>query len=561
MASVTVDCSGIGYPGKKLRVPITPSTPLSKVRDEACAKLKLKAQSYGLSKDRHNLDLSLPFRLANLAINCRIDLVSATSSKKPSRVNVALDVEVPPGSGSSQRIIRSYLSDVTLWEVLAGAEDGFGPGALTAASNGDDMYLQPVLTSMNRKLDGELHRMTLASVGLVSGSVLIRVRFEKTDTPIAQMLPALQEMAKEAEDRKNQEPVNGEKQTSAAGGDAGSSRSTRMEARSSQQPQQPQQPCTVQNFQAQPSVAPPQTSTVASEAAPRVNARATGPVESPKTPATAQSTAVPQAARAQAVKVAAKQTTDANRRSANDELPVNIDLRVFRPSADQVDISRIQIPDDFYNFSENDLRAQLAQQAKNRRETEGAVLMTRRMRERAKEQRLQKFNRCIIRIRLPDRSCVQGTFRSKDDVGRVFEFLRKQLRDENLSFYLYTTPPVRRFKPSGESLWELGLVPAGLVYMAFDDKSLMDTSASALLKDNVFALMEDLPREEPVVVSFTASDPTTATAADSTDSNANNVESYDDWNRPQPPAAAGPQPPPPTVTKSGQKMPKWFRPQ
>lgn len=41
MTSLVVDLSGLGFAGRKVKVSVTPSTPLSVVRDQACEKEKL----------------------------------------------------------------------------------------------------------------------------------------------------------------------------------------------------------------------------------------------------------------------------------------------------------------------------------------------------------------------------------------------------------------------------------------------------------------------------------------------------------------------------------------
>lgn len=323
---------------------------------------------YGLQYKKSKVDLSLPFRLSNLPSNCRLDLVKAAPLKN-SNVNVALDVQLLGkrgkfadlqflflgthglevmmliwlgyylGTAGSQRLVKSYRSDQTLWDVLVGAEDGFGPGALTAATHGDGTYMRPVLTFMNRRAEGALHETTLSSVGLTSGSVLLRLQFEKTETPIEKALPNLLEQTTIAK-KKIEEKEKADEERSAK---------------------------RIQMIE-------------------KIAAKK-----------------VAKESEAAAKSLQAKMDTSPQ----GDEV-IDRDRKVYRPSESQTDISGIHIPDSFYAFSESDLRGQLAEQAKKAKETgSNAILMTKKMREKLEAQKWAKFKRCIIRVRFPDRTCLQ----------------------------------------------------------------------------------------------------------------------------------------------------------
>jgi hypothetical protein len=92
-------------------------------------------------------------------------------------------------------------------------------------------------------------------------------------------------------------------------------------------------------------------------------------------------------------------------------------------------------------------------------------LMTREMRERQKKRYLSTK----LRIKMPDRIEIEGTFSVLETIGDVVRFVREQLRDSAWPFYLFVTPPrtvLSEFQQDA-TLGELELVPAAVVMLAF----------------------------------------------------------------------------------------------
>uniref|UniRef100_A0A7S3ADD2 UBX domain-containing protein n=1 Tax=Rhodosorus marinus TaxID=101924 RepID=A0A7S3ADD2_9RHOD len=613
---ITVELSGLGYPGKKVKVSTTPTTPLSKVRDEACAKVKLDAAGYGLVREKDALDLSLPIRLSNLPGNCTVQLVRINKNVSK-KVKIALDVALG-GTGGSRRFVREHKSNETLWELLVETEKELGPGALTAMRSGDGKYMKPVLTFMNRQVDGNLHETTLNSLGLSSGSVLLRLRYEKTETPIEEMLPKLEEQSAaaagarksqasqaatspqtsktaqtQASTEQNRVPSKAHPGATGAGPNLRNSGST---AERSQQkvldwdlkapvasdaaPSPPKvldwdrkPPVRTDSVPSQPKVLDwdntpgpqssspstrettgPRTSTLEWDKPGSQTASSSSQVAHPVIQWDAQPAAGGPSGASQVGTTAGRKVPS----SPESER----DLRVYRASESQTDISRFNIPEAFYRFQETDLRHQLADSARRHRQNDNAVLMTRAMREKENAKKRDKYKKCLVRIRLPDRTCIQGTFWPSDSISIVYKFVRSNLKEQDLDFYLYDTPPRRRMGESSEDLWSLGLVPATLLYLTFEGEPLRDQSAQALLAPQAMQRMEELPKVEiPVPEDFIKPQENGHIARtihrdiEGTDSDGMDVDDEREARRLKT-AQMGAKPVQPS---DGKKVPKWFR--
>lgn len=154
--------------------------------------------------NRHNnrtLDLSQPIRLSNLSSGAKLELV--VLSKSPSVVSVALQLPESESEGiQNSRLIDKFPSTTTLWLVLRKFESGV-PGAEMATKifnftargkpqpdNGDTgsgriYHEAPVIQVMGRELVSfQDFQKSLGQLGLNAGSVLLRLSFRITQTPL-----------------------------------------------------------------------------------------------------------------------------------------------------------------------------------------------------------------------------------------------------------------------------------------------------------------------------------------------------------------------------------------
>ena len=173
----------------------TPTKHLSDVLQEACKKLGLDPSKHGLKNSSNKtLDLSQPIRLSGLSSGAKLQLV--VLSRSPSVVSVALQLPDSEANGQS-RLTDKLPSSTTLWLLLRHFESSSGVArnftargiAKTeddgAAGAGRMYYETPVIHVMGRELVSftDLQK-TLAQLGFNSGSVLLRLSFRGTETPL-----------------------------------------------------------------------------------------------------------------------------------------------------------------------------------------------------------------------------------------------------------------------------------------------------------------------------------------------------------------------------------------
>ena len=184
---------------KRTQVKVTPGKILREVLEEACKSRKLNPEEYTLKNQNNKaLDLSQPFRLSGLSAGAKLQLTQA--SKSPGVVSVALQLPESE-SGSAQRLNDKFPSNTSLWLVLRKFEDAVaGPSsrqinitqrgiATSAQGQGRLVYEQPCLHILNRNLEtfSDLQK-NFAQLGLNGGSVLIKLRYKKTEAPLEEAM-------------------------------------------------------------------------------------------------------------------------------------------------------------------------------------------------------------------------------------------------------------------------------------------------------------------------------------------------------------------------------------
>ena len=195
---------------RSTKVKTTPTKHLSDILQEACGKLGLDPSRHGLknSKDKA-LDLSQPFRLSGLSSGAKLQLV--VLSRSPSVVSVALQLPESEAGGSS-RLTDKFPSTTTLWLLLRQFESSsaiarnftargiaqVGSGGVTGS--GRLYYETPVIHVMGRELVSftDLQK-TLAQLGFNSGSVLLRLGFRATETPLEEAMVEIDQYFKSVE--------------------------------------------------------------------------------------------------------------------------------------------------------------------------------------------------------------------------------------------------------------------------------------------------------------------------------------------------------------------------
>jgi hypothetical protein len=375
---------------EKVKIKVSPATLMTEVLADYCKQKGMEVERATLLHKGKPVDLSTPFRLSGLSNNATLTVGQRASTAVPV-LTIALQLD-------STRVQAKFQVSNTLWQVLLGFEalDGqlnltrlmqaqppsgerTGFLHLSAAKPGPVGWMQPVVTLLNKQFSSieDLSATTLQSLGLTSGSCLLRVSHQWTprdSVPTTNVTPAV--------------PV-----TAAT--------------------------------PSPPASAP--SAPVASVAGGGNNNNAPAPVEvefakpepvAPR-PAKAQKTEEEEA-------VAAAPVVDAT-------VPENRNFVVFQPSDVPFNPSSFEVPDDFYNLAPSDLAA-----AKGGNKE--AVLMTREFREKKQMAAYAKFVKTNIRVRFPDRWELQGTFLSHEGTMQLVEFVRRFVAEDR-EFVLYTTPP------------------------------------------------------------------------------------------------------------------------
>ncbi|KAI5307417.1 hypothetical protein KEM55_008331, partial [Ascosphaera atra] len=160
---------------------------------------------------KKELDLSLSFRLSGLSTGAKLELVQR--SRSPAVVSVALQLPENVSKGTvNGRLIDKFPSNTTVWGVLRKFESGIAGGSSernltgravpnTTVGAGRPFYETPVVNAMGRELCQftDLQK-TLGQLGYNSGSVLLRLSFRVTDTPLEDAMANIETYFKSVEE-------------------------------------------------------------------------------------------------------------------------------------------------------------------------------------------------------------------------------------------------------------------------------------------------------------------------------------------------------------------------
>ncbi|KAF9166049.1 hypothetical protein DFQ26_008803 [Actinomortierella ambigua] len=172
--------------------------------------------------------------------------------------------------------------------------------------------------------------------------------------------------------------------------------------------------------------------------------------------------------------------------------PLNV--RVFRPPEDSSTplSNQIELPDDFYTLSSQELLSLLNSQKRAREVEESRAFKTSQMRAEEEKAREQKYPKTILRIRFPDRVQLQATFASSSTtVQQLYRWVASVCIGQGEKFELYTTPPKKVLKEDRQTLYQAGLAPQSIVYFSWKDSQL--NHHAPFLKVEYLSKMEDLP--------------------------------------------------------------------
>jgi hypothetical protein len=142
------------------------------------------------------------------------------------------------------------------------------------------------------------------------------------------------------------------------------------------------------------------------------------------------------------------------------------DLTIIVAVPGQQSLSSFDLPADFYELSQEDIRAQM--QARKDEAALALTLQTQAMRASEKGS-AKKYKFTMLRLRLPDGSALQGIFFPHETIGTVAEFLCSALANPAAGFSM-SGPGRQHLQDYSQKLSAAGLVPSALLNVSFGDE-------------------------------------------------------------------------------------------
>ncbi|KAK4536710.1 hypothetical protein CDCA_CDCA09G2735 [Cyanidium caldarium] len=474
MVQLQFDLSAVSRGGVRQRVEVGPGTLISEALAQA-----VRAACRGNSDQwpgagcvpevselavRHGgrvVDLSLPFRLSGLSANARLEVVwrraaphgtTRTAAAGPGVRTVRVAVQF--GGKAGERIEVTAALDQTLWQVLSAADGAYlwslRPRRLTAR------YL-----NVERVGVRAMCATRLMELGLAGGArALIRVEAHES-----------------AEDVEGWEAVR------------------EVDGTWSASP-------SVANATA-PAVENGSASTLA--VVRRNDAR--GAQQSDPVGALGEKTETPQAVAGTATPSMPRPTSNAVQSTADatTEHPAREvrPFRVYRPSESSVYSSKLDLPEAFYELTPEELRALLAERQVRREEERTLRLRHSRPPSQniATTATTTATSPCLIRVRMPDRVVLEGTFAADETAEDVYVFVRAHLRTpltHASDFELHQARPRRVIQRCNGRLEALGLAPASLLHFRLrhqEGELAAEASNGSYLSEETLSRMEASPWE------------------------------------------------------------------
>ncbi|KAK5926900.1 hypothetical protein CgunFtcFv8_022435 [Champsocephalus gunnari] len=522
--------------GRRQAVKVSPNTPLLQVLEDVCKKHGFNPDDHGLKFQRTAVDLTLPWRFANLPNNAKLEMVTDTRKQAvaDSQVRIALQME----DGSRHQ--GSFSCGQTLWELLT----HFPQISVSETES------TPVCVYMRDEVSGEeaLKKTTLRSLGLTGGNAIVRFLLKKNKaegdtgeateaaamptmlvakktTPSPSSLPdpapSPPEMFKTEMPIKHVTPQQPVVAPTPASAPSRSLPFQKEEVPISQDAVRPKVPPVERvmpeedgeeagpsGLNSHPSSSSSSSSSFAAPSAPFIpftggGQRLGGPqgctVGRPLSSSSSSSSALTVAVDSPKAKKlksshgsSIKGQSTANQPDEDMDLgefsaPAERELLIYHLDAVSRHSDHRDLPDEFFEVTMDDVRKRFAQLKSQRRHLEEAPLMTKALRESQMREKMERYPKVVLRVQFPDRHVLQGFFRPLETVGAVRQFVSSHLEDPELSFYLFITPPKTILDDPSATLFQADLFPGALVYFGSDDnreiymkKELVDSSVSAL---------------------------------------------------------------------------------
>ncbi|KAI8074312.1 uncharacterized protein B0P05DRAFT_548079 [Gilbertella persicaria] len=154
--------------------------------------------------------------------------------------------------------------------------------------------------------------------------------------------------------------------------------------------------------------------------------------------------------------------------STTEETTFDRQIKVLSPPKNGGSVP--ELPESAYKLDANEVK-QLYQSTVERREKlENSPLKTQKMRDKEELEKLKKYPKTTIRIRMPDHTIVQAVFQSKEKVAALYDFVRSLLVTSERKFVLCLPPRTKLIEPT-VTLFKAGLTPASNVLFGWIEKT------------------------------------------------------------------------------------------
>ncbi|CAL8332197.1 unnamed protein product [Merluccius merluccius] len=500
--------------GRRQTVKVSPNTLLLQVLEDVCKKHEFNPNDHGLKFQRSVLDLTLQWRFASLPNNAKLEMVPSTRKQTTADSQVRIGLQLEDGS----RLQGSFSCGQNLWELITHFPE---TRCVLLVQSGST----PVCVYMRDKVSGEeaLKTTTLKSLGLTSGSAIVRLLLKNNKTPEEDGRDAMETAAMAIAPVVQENKPNSSQSSDGLAASQPETLAVKVPVctptpkrsveaipvpAATTAPIPPEVPPATQGasglqgnsasampvedgeragpsglVSAQPALphpTPAASFTPFSGGGQRLGGPAAGGAGHLLSSSASSSVASIATGGSPKAKKA-KPSRNSNAKGQVNQRDVDMELRedVLEPverealiyhldSGPQQQNDHQELTDEFFEVTVDDIRKRFAQLKSERRSLEETPLMTKALKESQLKEKMERYPKVVLRVQFPDRHVLQGFFRPLETVAAVRKFVRTYLQDPQLNFYLFLTPPKTILDESSVTLFQANLFPGALVYFGSD---------------------------------------------------------------------------------------------
>ncbi|KAI4471109.1 tether containing ubx domain for glut4 [Holotrichia oblita] len=418
--------------GRRQNVKVSPNTTILQIIEEVCKKHGFNSEEYDIRHHKQILDINATLRFSGLPNNAQLELCTSTRTRIESEVTIGIHLE------SGNRLLGTFQPSNTIYEILS----KLTPDELEPSKNSVIIYMRQEIYGL------EAFKSTdLKSLGLTSGRAILRLIHKspeelKTQANISAPLPS-----KPTEEKPYVRKLQ------------------RVES---------------------PVREPVENISTPSKPEPQVHST-NNKNDNDKSAGKSKNESLKRSI-VQKVDIAEVIKSEKKKKAIKKVEPMEVDNQPHGSIEENIEkeflflgdrnamlfsletaqsVPSEDLPDDFFELTIDDAKKLLRDIKRRRLELESRPLLTSNLRqlEESKKQlrHLNTYTKTIIRVQFPDRTVLQGTFSTVDEIRTVINFVREYLENRDLDFYLYTTPP-KQILSEESRLVEIGCVPGALLH-------------------------------------------------------------------------------------------------